>query len=57
MQRPHSRREHSGMKNLKTNVAVGEESVGVCDKAGEISTCQVMQGLVGYIKEFSLCLF
>lgn len=57
MQRPHSRREHGGVKNLKTNVAVGEESVGVCDKAGEISTCQVTQGLVGYIKGFSLCLF
>lgn len=50
--RPHSRREHGNMKNLKDKCGCNVENEGVQDKAREISMCQTIQSFVGYIKEF-----
>lgn len=48
MPRPHSRREPDDVKALETNVVVQRNQ----DESREITMCQVMQVLVGCIKEF-----
>lgn len=49
MPRPHSGREPGDVKALKKNVVVVQRSR---DESREITMCQIMQVLVGYVKEF-----